>query len=46
MRIINLSSGSDGNMTYLESENVKVLIDIGLEIVCFFLISLAFFSEK
>lgn len=30
MRIINLSSGSDGNMTYLESENVKVLIDIGL----------------
>lgn len=30
MRIISLASGSDGNMTYLESEKVKVLIDIGL----------------
>ena len=30
MRIINLSSGSDGNMTYVESENVKLLVDIGL----------------
>lgn len=30
MRIINLSSGSDGNMTYLETDNVKILVDIGL----------------
>ena len=30
MRIISLASGSDGNLTYLESENVKLLIDIGL----------------
>ena len=30
MRIISLSSGSEGNMTYVESENVKVLVDIGL----------------
>lgn len=30
MRIINLSSGSDGNLTYLESDNAKVLIDAGL----------------
>lgn len=30
MRIISLASGSDGNMTYVESENVKILVDIGL----------------
>lgn len=30
MRVISLSSGSEGNMFYLESEKVKVLIDIGL----------------
>ncbi len=30
MKIINLASGSDGNMTYLESEKVKILIDIGI----------------
>ena len=30
MKIISLASGSDGNLTYLESEKVKVLIDIGL----------------
>lgn len=30
MRIINLSSGSDGNLTYLESDHAKVLIDAGL----------------
>ncbi len=30
MRIINLSSGSDGNLTYLESDYAKVLIDAGL----------------
>ncbi len=30
MRVINLASGSDGNMTYVESENVKILVDIGL----------------
>lgn len=30
MRAVNLSSGSDGNLTYIESENAKILIDIGL----------------
>lgn len=30
MRVINLSSGSDGNLTYIESENARVLVDIGL----------------
>ena len=30
MRVISLASGSDGNMTYVESENVKILVDIGL----------------
>ena len=30
MRIINLSSGSDGNITYIESEEVKFLLDDGL----------------
>lgn len=30
MRIINLSSGSDGNVTYLETEDAKILIDAGL----------------
>lgn len=30
MRVCNLSSGSDGNITYIETDNVKVLVDIGL----------------
>lgn len=30
MRIINLASGSDGNLTYLETDNIKLLVDIGL----------------
>lgn len=30
MRIISLASGSDGNMTYIESENVKIIVDMGL----------------
>ncbi len=30
MRVCNLSSGSDGNLTYLETDNAKILIDIGL----------------
>ena len=30
MRIINLSSGSDGNLTYIETENAKLLLDDGL----------------
>lgn len=30
MRIINLSSGSDGNLTYIESENSRILVDVGL----------------
>ena len=30
MRIINLSSGSDGNITYIETENLKILLDDGL----------------
>lgn len=30
MRIINLASGSDGNITYIENGNTKVLLDDGL----------------
>ncbi len=30
MRVINLSSGSDGNVTYLENDGVKILVDAGL----------------
>ena len=30
MRIVNLSSGSDGNVTYIEDENNKILLDVGL----------------
>lgn len=30
MRICNLSSGSDGNLTYIETEQAKILVDIGL----------------
>lgn len=30
MRVINLSSGSDGNLTFLENDGVKILIDAGL----------------
>lgn len=30
MRIINLSSGSDGNLTYIESDKKKILLDMGL----------------
>lgn len=30
MRIINLASGSDGNSTYIESDNTKILLDNGL----------------
>ena len=30
MRIINLSSGSDGNSTYIETDNTKLLLDDGL----------------
>ena len=30
MRIVNLSSGSDGNITYIESDFVKILLDDGL----------------
>lgn len=30
MRVINLSSGSDGNLTFLENEGIKILIDAGL----------------
>lgn len=30
MRVINLASGSEGNLTYIESESAKVLIDAGL----------------
>lgn len=30
MRVINLSSGSDGNLTYIESENARILVDDGL----------------
>ena len=30
MRVCNLSSGSDGNCTYVETDQVKILVDIGL----------------
>lgn len=30
MRVINLGSGSDGNLTYLENDGIKVLIDAGI----------------
>lgn len=30
MKICNLSSGSDGNLTYIETEKSKILVDIGL----------------
>lgn len=30
MKICNLSSGSDGNLTFIESTNCKILVDIGL----------------
>lgn len=30
MRIVNLSSGSDGNLTYIETEKLKLLLDDGV----------------
>lgn len=30
MRVINLASGSDGNITYIESQDKKILLDMGL----------------
>lgn len=30
MRVINLSSGSDGNLTYVETDNARILVDDGL----------------
>lgn len=30
MRVINLASGSDGNLTYIESNEQKILLDMGL----------------
>ena len=30
MRVVNLSSGSEGNLTYVESEQSKILVDAGL----------------
>lgn len=30
MKVINLSSGSDGNLTYIETDNTKILVDDGL----------------
>ncbi len=30
MKVINLSSGSDGNLTYVETGNAKILVDAGL----------------
>lgn len=30
MRVCNLSSGSDGNSTYVETDSAKVLVDIGI----------------
>ena len=34
MKICVLSSGSKGNTTYIESERVKILIDIGNSAIC------------
>lgn len=30
MKVINLSSGSDGNLTYIETEHSRILVDVGL----------------
>ena len=30
MKVINLASGSDGNATYIQSDDAKILVDIGL----------------
>ena len=30
MRVINLASGSDGNMTYVDTEDTKIILDMGL----------------
>ena len=30
MRAVNLASGSDGNLTYVETDNAKIVIDAGL----------------
>lgn len=30
MKVVNLTSGSDGNITYVESEEAKILVDLGL----------------
>lgn len=30
MRVVNLASGSDGNLTYIETDNSKILLDMGL----------------
>ncbi|MDE6583595.1 MAG: MBL fold metallo-hydrolase [Clostridia bacterium] len=30
MKVINLSSGSDGNLTYVETEHSRILVDVGL----------------
>ena len=30
MRVINLASGSDGNLTYIETDDQKILLDMGL----------------
>ncbi len=30
MKIINLSSGSEGNLTYIQTENSRILVDVGV----------------
>ena len=30
MRVVNISSGSEGNMTYIESDEAKILVDLGI----------------
>ena len=30
MRVINLASGSDGNLTYVEGGGARVLVDLGV----------------
>ena len=32
MKICNLASGSEGNVTYVETENHKILLDLGMTV--------------
>ena len=32
MKICNLASGSEGNVTYVETDNHKILLDLGMTV--------------